>query len=111
VPGVAAVVVDAGGVLAERSAGVRERGGDEPIRADTLFALASLTKPFVGAAAWCGRGGLLDLDAEVRDGFALRHLLSHCAACPRRACAGRAPGYPPGTQRWYSNAATSRRRS
>ena len=31
VPGAAAVVVDAGGVLAERYAGVRERGGDEPV--------------------------------------------------------------------------------
>ena len=33
--------------------------------------------------------GLLDLDAEVRDGFTLRHLLSHCAGLPERpACAG-----------------------
>jgi len=38
VPGVAAVVVDESGVLAERYAGVRERGGEEPAGADTLFA-------------------------------------------------------------------------
>ena len=106
VPGVAAVVVDAAGVLAERSAGVRERGGDEPIRADTLFALASLTKPFVGAACMVAvEEGLLDLDAEVRDGFALRHLLSHCAGLPEAGLRWEEPpGYPPGTQRWYSNA-------
>jgi CubicO group peptidase (beta-lactamase class C family) len=50
VPGVAAVVVDANGVLAERYAGVRERRGEQPVDAATLFALASLTKPLVGVA-------------------------------------------------------------
>ena len=93
VPGAAAVVVDARGVLAERYAGVRERRGDEPVGPDTLFALASLTKPLVGAACMVAlEEGLLDLDAEVRDGFALRHLLSHCAgpARGRPALAGSA---------------------
>ena len=48
--------------------------------------------------------GLLDLDAEVRDGFTLRHLLSHCAGLPTPGARWREPpGYPPGTQRWYSN--------
>jgi CubicO group peptidase (beta-lactamase class C family) len=106
VPGVAAVVVDAGGILAERCAGVRERGGDEPIGPGTLFALASLTKPLVGAACMVAlEEGLLDLDAEVRDGFALRHLLSHCAGLPEAGLRWQeAPAYAPGTQRWYSNA-------
>ena len=41
--------------------------------------------------------GLLDLDAEVRDGFALRHLLSHCAGLPEAGLRWREPpGYPPG---------------
>ena len=75
-------------------------------RADTLFALASLTKPLVGAACMVAlEEGLLDLDAEVRDGFALRHLLSHCAGLPEAGLRWQEPpGYPPGTQRWYSNA-------
>ena len=82
-PAVAAVVVDARGVLAERYAGVRERGGDEPVGPGTLFALASLTKPLVAAACMVAlEEGLLELDAEVRDGFTLRHLLSHCAGLP-----------------------------
>ena len=106
VPAVAAVVVDAGGVLAERYAGVRERGGDDAVGPDTLFALASLTKPLVGAACMVAlEEGLLDLDAEVRDGFALRHLLSHCAGLPEAGLRWEEPPeYPPGTQRWYSNA-------
>ncbi|HET6174378.1 MAG TPA: serine hydrolase domain-containing protein [Gaiellales bacterium] len=106
VPGAAAVVVDAGGVLAERYAGVRERGGDDAVRADTLFALASLTKPLLGTACMVAlEEGLLELDAEVRDGFALRHLLSHCAGLPVPGLQWQEPpGYPPGTQRWYSNA-------
>ena len=106
VPGVAAVVVDANGVLAERYAGVRERGGDEPVGPDTLFALASLTKPLVGAACMVAlEEGLLDLDAEVRDGFTLRHLLSHCAGLPEAGLRWQEPPeFEPGTQRWYSNA-------
>jgi CubicO group peptidase (beta-lactamase class C family) len=106
VPAVAAVVVDAGGVIAERYAGVRERGGDEPVGPETLFALASLTKPLVGAACMVGvEEGLLELDAEVRDGFTLRHLLSHCAGLPEAGLRWQEPpAFPPGTQRWYSNA-------
>ena len=106
VPGAAAVVVDARGVLAERYAGVRERRGDEPVGPDTLFALASLTKPLVGAACMVAlEEGLLDLDAEVRDGFALRHLLSHCAGLPEAGLRWQEPPeFEPGTQRWYSNA-------
>jgi CubicO group peptidase (beta-lactamase class C family) len=106
VPGAAAVVVDASGVLAERYAGVRERGGDEPIDPDTLFALASLTKPLVGGACMVAlEEGLLELDAEVRDGFSLRHLLSHCAGLPEAGLRwNELPVYEPGTQRWYSNA-------
>ena len=73
---------------------------------DTLFALASLTKPLVGAACMVAlEEGLLDLDSEVRDGFALRHLLSHCAGLPEAGLRWQEPPeFPPGTQRWYSNA-------
>ncbi len=35
----------------------------------------------------------------------LRHLLSHCAGLPEAGLSWQEPpGYPPGTQRWYSNA-------
>jgi CubicO group peptidase (beta-lactamase class C family) len=105
VPAVAAVVVDANGVIAERYAGVRERRGDEPVGDGTLFALASLTKPLVAAACMVAlEEGLLDLDAEVRDAFTLRHLLSHCAGLPEAGLRWQeAPEFEPGTQRWYSN--------
>ena len=49
--------------------------------------------------------GLLDLDDEVRDGFSLRHLLSHCAGLPEAGLRWQEPPeFEPGTQRWYSNA-------
>jgi CubicO group peptidase (beta-lactamase class C family) len=47
---------------------------------------------------------LLELDDEVRDGFTLRHLLSHCSGLPRDA--GDLEVVPleqPGTYRRYSN--------
>ena len=41
----------------------------------------------------------------MRDGFALRHLLSHCAGLPEAGLRWQEPPeYPPATQRWYSNA-------
>jgi CubicO group peptidase (beta-lactamase class C family) len=106
VPAAAAVVVDAGGLVAERYAGVRERRGEEPVGPGTLFALASLTKPLVAAACMVAlEEGLIDLDAPVRDGFTLRHLLSHCAGLPEAGLRWQEPPeFAPGTQRWYSNA-------
>ncbi len=106
VPAVAACVVRSTGIVAERYAGLRERGGDEPVGPDTLFALASLTKPMVAAACLVAvEEGLLELDAEVRDGFALRHLLSHCSGLPEHSDAlDAALVDPPGTFRRYSNA-------
>ena len=62
----------------------RARAATSRSAPDTLFALASLTKPLVAAACMVAlEEGLLDLDAEVRDGFTLRHLLSHCAGPAR----------------------------
>ena len=107
VPGAAAVVVDAeAGIAGERYAGVREDGGSEPIGPETLFALASLTKPLVAAACLVGvEEGLLDLDEPVRDGFALRHLLSHCSGLPTDGdLVDAAPLETPGSFRRYSNA-------
>src|SRR6476660_1101315 len=78
VPAIAAAVVDRTGVLDEAYAGLTSDAGD-PVGPGTRFALASLTKPLTAAACLCAvEEGLLDLDDEVRDGFTLRHLLSHC---------------------------------
>jgi CubicO group peptidase (beta-lactamase class C family) len=107
VPGIAACVVTAeGGVAAERYAGVLERGSEAPVDERSLFALASLTKPLVAAACMVAvEEGLLDLDDEVRDGFALRHLLSHCSGLPEGTDnADAALVEPPATRRRYTNA-------
>ena len=106
VPGVAACVVDRSGVIDEAYAGVRVARGDEPVGPGTRFALASLTKPLTAAACMCAvEEGLLELDEEVRDGFTLRHLLSHCSGLAADSAAIDAPLVdPPGTYRRYSNA-------
>jgi beta-lactamase class C len=106
VPGVAACVVRSGGIVAERYAGVRDRRSGDPVQPDTLFALASLTKPLVASAVLVAvEEGLLDLDEEVRDGFALRHLLSHCSGLPEHSDElDAALLEPPATYRRYSNA-------
>jgi CubicO group peptidase (beta-lactamase class C family) len=105
VPGVAAAVVDRSGVLEEAYAG-EAIAGDSPVGPETRFALASLTKPLTATACLCAvEEELLDLDEEVRDGFTLRHLLSHCSGLPAdTGDPGAAPLEPPGTYRRYSNA-------
>jgi CubicO group peptidase (beta-lactamase class C family) len=105
VPGVAAAVVDGSGVLDETYAGLSAPDG-APIGPQTRFALASLTKPLVAAACMCAvEEELVELDAEVRGGFALRHLLSHCSGLPADgADLDVAPVDRPGTYRRYSNA-------
>ena len=105
VPGVAAAVVDASGVLDETYAGLAAPDG-APVGARTRFALASLTKPLVAAACLCAvEEELVELDEEVRDGFTLRHLLSHCSGLPADAGDVDVPPIDrPGTYRRYSNA-------
>src|SRR5258708_23447953 len=68
VPGVAAGVL-AGGSVEAVADGTLALGGDDPVRVDTPFRVASLTKPFT--AALCFRS--LDPDEQ------LRALLSHTA--------------------------------
>jgi CubicO group peptidase (beta-lactamase class C family) len=94
------------GVVDETYAGVREARGDDPVGLDTLFALASLTKPLVATACLVAvEEGLLELDAPIRNGFTLRHLLSHASGLPERADLLDAPPVDePGTRRRYSNA-------
>ena len=50
VPGLAVAIVKDGKVALARGYGVRELGGDKPVDADTLFAIASNSKAFTSAA-------------------------------------------------------------
>jgi CubicO group peptidase (beta-lactamase class C family) len=112
VPGAAAAALDSTGLRESRYAGVA--------RPDSLFALASLTKPLVAAACMvAAEEGAVDLDAPVADhleayrqpgraGITARHLLSHASGLPETGPPGVAsldvePVAPPGTRRIYSN--------
>jgi CubicO group peptidase (beta-lactamase class C family) len=112
VPGAAAAAIDTGGLFEARHAGVA--------RPDSLFALASLTKPLVAAASMVAvEEGAIDLDAPVADHLAAyrqpgraavtaRHLLSHASGLPEAAPAGTGsldvePVAAPATRRIYSN--------
>jgi CubicO group peptidase (beta-lactamase class C family) len=100
-PGVAAAVSDADGTLFEAVAGVTALGGTQKIDADSLFWIASMTKPVTSLAVMqLVERGLLALDAPVGDllpelknprileggklrpaarPITLRHLLTHTA--------------------------------
>jgi CubicO group peptidase (beta-lactamase class C family) len=112
VPAVAAAVVAAGAVRETRIAGAA--------RPESLFALASLTKPLVALAAMvAAEEGSIDLDAPVAEhldaygtpakrSITPRHLLSHASGLPEVGPRGAAalavePVCPPQTRRIYSN--------
>ena len=111
VPGVAVALVGRSGVEELHFAGTAH--------ADSLFALASLTKPIVAIAALvAAEEGAIELDAPVGDHLAAyrdaaranitaRHLLAHASGLPETA-----KGVPPlevqplrspATRRAYSN--------
>jgi methyl acetate hydrolase len=82
VPGVVAMITDRSTNIYEGAAGERMLGGDQPMTADTVFAIFSTTKAITGTAILqCVEEGKLDLDApaktyvpdigklEVLDGF------------------------------------------
>ncbi|MGK8203748.1 serine hydrolase domain-containing protein [Burkholderia cenocepacia] len=95
VVGAVVMVARDGELRYARAAGLADREADTPMREDTLFRLASVTKPIVTAAAMrLVAAGRLALDEPVarwlpafrptlRDGtpaaITLRHLLSHTA--------------------------------
>ena len=90
-PGVSLCVVHDGDTVAARGFGTRDRATGEPVTADTLFHLASISKSFVATAVLqLVESGELDLeggitaylpdlpwsDPRARD-IMVRHLLSH----------------------------------
>ncbi|KQY46712.1 serine hydrolase domain-containing protein [Cellulomonas sp. Root137] len=90
--GLAVAVVQDGEVALARGFGTRDVRTGDPVTPDTLFHLASVSKPFVATAAV---GLALDLDAPVirwipeltlADGrqseITLRHLLTHTSGIP-----------------------------
>jgi beta-lactamase class C len=103
VPGVGALVLHHGNVVGEAYLGTMRRGTDQPATSDTIWAVASVTKPFTAAAtALQVERGLLSLDEPLatiipefldtpdpepyRRAVTLRHCLSHCSGLP---------GFPP----------------
>ena len=112
VSAVAAAVVGRGGIREERLAGAA--------RPDSLFALASLTKPLVALAVMvAAEEGSVDLDAPAAEhlpayrtpakaAITPRHLLAHASGLPESGPRGVAsldvePVHPPATRRVYSN--------
>jgi CubicO group peptidase (beta-lactamase class C family) len=92
IPGAALAVVQDGRVLVAKGYGVRELGRSDPVDADTIFDIASLTKAFTAAAiATLVDEGKLAWDAPIRTyvpqvefsdpyvtaNMSLRDLLSH----------------------------------
>jgi CubicO group peptidase (beta-lactamase class C family) len=66
VPGVAIAIVKDGKVVLERGYGVRELGKPAPVKADTLFAIASNTKAFTATALnLLAEEGKLKMDDKV----------------------------------------------
>ncbi|MDX6551701.1 MAG: hypothetical protein QOH74_189, partial [Gaiellales bacterium] len=110
-PAVAAALVDARGVREVHVAGAAT--------ADSLFALASVTKPMLALAVLvAAEEGVVDLDRPVadhlptyrtptREAITVRHLLAHASGLPELAkgvpVLDVEPVRPPATRRVYSN--------
>lgn len=68
VPGIAVAVIENGELRLATGSGVRELGKPEPVDADTLFAIASITKGFTAALlSQLADEGKLSLDDRVID--------------------------------------------
>ena len=67
-PGAVAVVGDRGGVVYEGAFGLLKVDGEEPVRADTMFAIMSMTKAFTSVSALqLIERGALELEQPVAD--------------------------------------------
>ncbi len=78
-------------VLYAKAFGVADIAGQKPLTPDTVFELASVTKPFTATAILClAREGRLKLSDEVGHyipdwpypGITLRHLMTHTSGLP-----------------------------
>jgi beta-lactamase class C len=98
-PGVAAVVARGGKIAGEAYLGLADRAKNRPVTSDTIFALASVTKPFTATAVMIQvERGLVSLDEPLhqllpefldapatsfdRRQVTLRHALAHCSGLP-----------------------------
>lgn len=92
-PGIAAVLVERGVVVAQACAGFRDDARRHPVTVDTVFELGSVTKVFTAVLAFHLRdAGRLDIDAPIGRyvdrlpvawrGIPLRRLLSHTSGIP-----------------------------
>jgi CubicO group peptidase (beta-lactamase class C family) len=99
VPGVSVVLFDREATLIEEGFGVRERGRPEPVTADSLYLIASNTKPLTtlllarlvdeGRFGWETPVIEIDprfriADPEVTRRILLRHLVCACTGLPRQ---------------------------
>ncbi len=86
IPGIAAAVTGPGGTIFEACAGATTLGGDKPITPDTLFWIASMTKPLTSLAAMQlveqGRLSLHAPIAEVLPQLARPNILQNGALRP-----------------------------
>lgn len=81
-----------GEIVSKGTVGWRDPAGTLPIEEDTVFQLASVSKPFTAAAVMLAvRQGLLSLDDKLTkffpeltayEGVTVRHLLSHTGGVP-----------------------------
>lgn len=101
-PSAQLVVIDGGAVVLERAVGAAD--------ADTVFDVASLTKPLATASLVMLKG--IGLDETVRPGVTVFHLLSHSSGLPAWKLLGPDPvtaaraeplAYPTGTRSIYSD--------
>ena len=80
IPGMAAVVVQNGKIVYLKGLGVKRLGGSEPLTPDTVFPLASCTKPFTALAlARLVDDGTIGWDDLVHKHLPDLHLKDPCA--------------------------------
>jgi CubicO group peptidase (beta-lactamase class C family) len=99
VPGLAVTLFDRNQVLFEAGLGVRERGGTEPVTPDTLFLIASNTKPLTTLLmAKLEEQGRFEWDTPVTEVYPefrlgdtettskvqMKHLVCACTGLPRQ---------------------------
>lgn len=101
VPGLSVAVIDDGKIAWARAYGASDAGSGRPVRPDTLFQAASISKPVAAVLSLRLAGlGMLDLDEDINRRLrawklpgaqvvTARALLSHTAGMP----AGGVPGY------------------